>query len=130
MPVGANAGLAGLNVNVGVNLQQFNAGMAEIEKRGAQVTQNLNSMGSALTTGAGIGAGVALATAALSGLADIAGAASSAIIGLNSDLEQARIGFTAFTGSQRKLMRSSSSYRISLLKPRLSFLVCCKLHAS
>jgi tape measure domain-containing protein len=102
MPVGANAGLAGLNVNVGVNLQQFNAGMAEIEKRGAQVTQNLNSMGSALTTGAGIGAGVALATAALSGLAEVAGAASSAVIGLNSDLEQARIGFTAFTGSAEK----------------------------
>src|SRR3954462_8350253 len=102
MPVGANAGLAGLNVNVGVNLQQFNAGMAEIEKRGAQVTQNLNSMGSALTTGAGIGVGVAAATAALSGLADIAGAASSAIISMNSDLEQARIGFTAFTGSAQK----------------------------
>jgi tape measure domain-containing protein len=102
MPVGANAGLAGLNVNVGVNLQQFNTGMAEIEKRGAQVTQNLNSMGSALTTGAGIGAGVALATAALSGLADIAGVASSAVIGLNSELEQARIGFTAFTGSAEK----------------------------
>lgn len=102
MPVGANAGIAGLNVNVGVNLQQFDAGMRQVEQRGAQAASSLNNVGSALTTGAGIGAGFAVATAALSALSGVAAAAGSAIVGLNSDLEQARIGFTAFTGSAEK----------------------------
>lgn len=102
MPVGANAGIAGMTVNVGVNLQEFNAGMTQVEQRGAKAAQSLNSVGSALTTGAGIGAGFAVATAALSAVSGAATAAGSAIVGLNSQLEQARIGFTAMTGSAEK----------------------------
>lgn len=102
MPVGANAGIAGLNVTVGVNLQQFNSAMSQVEQRGQQAASSLNKVGSALTTGAGIGAGFAVANAALSSLSNVAGAAGSAVIGLNSQLEQARIGFTAFTRDGEK----------------------------
>lgn len=106
MPVGANSaiggGLGGLNVNVGVNLREFNAGMTQVEQRGAQAARSLNSVGQALTTGAGIGAGFAVAGAALSTVSRMAEAAGSAVIGLNSQLEQAKIGFTAFTGSVEK----------------------------
>jgi len=97
--VGANGGLM---VNVGVNLQQFNAGMQQVEQRGQQAAANLNKVGSALTSGAAMGAGFAAATTALSGIVGVAQQAGSAIIGLNSTLEQARIGFTAFTGSAQK----------------------------
>lgn len=102
MPVGANAAVSGLMVNVGVNLQQFNTGMDQVEQRGAKAAQSLNSIGSALTTGAGIAAGFAVVNTALSAVSGIAESAGSAIIGLNSQLEQARIGFTAFTGSAEK----------------------------
>lgn len=99
MPVGA---MDGLNINVGVNLQQFNSGMAQVEQRGQQAASALSKVGNALTTGAGMGAGFAAMNTALSGITSMAGAAGSAIVGLNSQLEQARIGFTAFTGSVEK----------------------------
>jgi hypothetical protein len=102
MPVGANAGIGGLNVGVGVDLSAFNAGMTQVENRGKQVASTLNSIGSSIGTGAGMGVGIAAVNTALAGVSKLADTAVDAIVGLNSQLEQARIGFTAFTGSVEK----------------------------
>lgn len=102
MPVGANAGVANLNVVVGVDLSQFNAGMSQVESKGAQVASGLSRLTSSLSTGAAMGAGFAVASTAISAMAGSVKVATDAVIGLNSQLEQARIGFTAFTGSAEK----------------------------
>lgn len=100
MPI--NGALGVLAVGVGVDLSQFNSGMDQVDRRAASSAQKINSIGSSFGTGAAMGVGIVAATTALTALENTAIAGGKAVLDLSSKLEQARIGFTAFTGDAQK----------------------------
>ncbi len=101
---GLNSGgaLGALTVAVGVDLGQFNSAMDQVEARAGRATQTISTMGSSLSTGFGMGVGITAATAAIDLFTKSIGGAVESVVGLSSELEQAQIGFTAFTGSAQK----------------------------
>jgi tape measure domain-containing protein len=97
-----NGAMGLLSVGVTVDVSAFNTGMDQIESRAQKTTSSLNSMSSAITQGFGTGLGIAAAVAGITSIENAVSGAIGAVVGLSSELEKARIGFTAFTGSVEK----------------------------
>lgn len=99
-PINGAMGL--LSVGVSVDISEFNTGMDQIEARAQKTTSSLNGMSNAITQGFGQGLGIVAAVAGITSLESAVSGAVGSIVSLSSQLEQARIGFTAFTGDAQK----------------------------